>query len=246
LPSTLAWGLDREVQLAGKARDGEGYIRIHHEAGRSSLPWSFEDFPAVSLDEQVHISLPGSLIEERGEQVLLDTIEQELHSSFGFVHSLPAITDELNHYSWVFLQLDDEPVLGVEGEADRFMEQAKAWLTTEDQRSRKTMRSFRLPDGTYGQEYVAGSPEPIFRPSDDYPSCLAPVEGKTVWWLCRYGTRSFMTKNPAKSESFSREPWVQSSVAASKTWIDRFGPVPFQALSATVTRDNILFIHVKL
>lgn len=246
LPSAPAWGLEGEIMVTGKARDGEGYVRIHHEADKPHITWSFEDFPPVSSDEHVRISLPGSLIQERGQRALLDTIDQELHSSFGFVYSRPGIAKELSHYSWVFLQLDGEPVLGIEGEADRFMEAAKGWLMTEEQRGRKIMRSFRLPDGSFGQEYVPGSPEPIVAASDDYPACLAPVEGKTVWWLCRYGTRAFITKNPGKSESLSREPWVQPSMAASKTWLDRFVPLPFQGLSATVTRDSIIFIHVLL
>lgn len=132
-----------------------------------------------------------------------------LWGRFGFTKTQPDFVGVLKQYETVQFWMTKEGArVGVRPWSEQWEAKVSSWVEEEERYSRIERRLFRLPDGTWGAEFVPGPRRTVFKKSDRQEDCQeARVQATTVW-LCRGGAISYLMSN----ESLRKTPDGQGEV----------------------------------
>lgn len=149
--------------------------------GRQVLP---DRAPQLVGEETAELSLTGALLTGLPDS-LKNTWNEHLRDKFGFTKTKPDFMAELNHYQRLQLTLRRQGArLAVFDENERWRAAVRRWVEEEERQWRIQKRSFRLPDGTFGVEYVPGPRQAVFTPSIVHSNCSEAMVQERHFWLC--------------------------------------------------------------
>lgn len=187
-------GLDKPVRAVATAVGPEWRImvsKISSEEQQSAPPTprlrrtSLPDRPPQPISEAMaELSLTGAMLGELPEP-LKEKWDEKWRELLGFTRTKPDFITELTHYPQVQLTIRAAGArLAVFEENERWQAAVRRWVEEEERQFRIQKRSFRLPDGTLGAEYVPGPRQALFTVSAAHPTCSEATVQERYFWLC--------------------------------------------------------------
>lgn len=231
------WGLAQPLWAVGTVVGQEWRIAVSEQANTAFHRLTIPLVPPLQQvgAETADLTLPGTVLALLPERLAADWNEL-LRVKLGFTKTKPDFMAELTHYQAVHLVLTAHGVqLGVVGNQQRWQETTHHWLEDEERQFRIQRRLFRLPDGSFGTEYIPGARNLPMTERADHPGCYQAVIHEKNFWLCS-GYYSFLTSTEELLAVAAPPPIF--SVALGETFLPLIAQHQLRAALAVVASDQ--------
>lgn len=230
-------GLDQPVRAVAMAVAPEWRIVVR-EVGSVEQTSNLPDRPPQLVPaETAELSLSGIVLAGLPEP-LKNAWNERLRESFGFIKTRPNFITELSGYSSVELTVGARGArLAVFEDSDRWAATIKRWVEEEERQFRIQKRSFRLPDGTFGAEFVPGPRQALFTVSAAHPTCSEAVVKDRHFWLCSDDSSLFTSSEDLLATS---TPTTTAAVALGQTFLPVIAGKELRAATAVISTNQTL------
>lgn len=177
-------GLAKPVRAVAIAVGQEWRVSVH-EADITDQPGTVVDRPPQPVRaDTAELAVTGATLAGLPAS-LKNTWNERLRNKLGLTKTKPDFISELTQYQRVQLAIGPPGArLTVFDAPDRWKAAVSGWVEDEERQWRIQKRSFRLPDGTFGAEYVPGPRQAIFTPSTVHSNCSEATVQERHFWLC--------------------------------------------------------------
>lgn len=177
-------GLDKPVRAVATAVGEEWRVAVRETNSDEQFVFLPDRPPQLVEEEMADLSLAGATLAGWPE-FLKNAWNQQLADKLGFTKTKPDFMAELAHYKLVQFTVRPQGArLAIFDKSERWPAAVTHWLEEEERHFRIQKRSFRLPDGTRGAEYVPGPRRVIFTRSNDHSACSEATVQERPFWLC--------------------------------------------------------------